>query len=61
MCAEQGWPETCGSPRQSNNWKPFKPTFFEHFQLRTGLASLFLGHESKLMIIFEEILLRVET
>lgn len=42
MCAEQDWPETCGSPRQSNNWNPFKPTFFERFQPRTGLSNLFL-------------------
>lgn len=42
MCGEQGWPETCGSPRQSNNWNPFKPPFFECFQPRTGLPNLFL-------------------
>jgi len=42
MCAEQGWPETCGSPRQSNNYNPFKPTFFERFQPRTGLPNPFL-------------------
>jgi hypothetical protein len=48
MCAEQGWPETCGSPRQSNNWNPFKPTFFERFQLRTGLANLFFRAHVKI-------------
>ena len=42
MCAEQGWPETCGSPRQSNSWNPFKPTFFERVQPTTGPANLFL-------------------
>lgn len=39
ICAEQGWPETCGSPSQSTNWNPFKPTFSELFQPRTGLPN----------------------